>query len=154
MNSALAYMQLVRPKQWLKNLMLVFPLLLSGKLLSLESLQPLVIPVLVFCLAASANYAVNDVMDAEQDGLHPTKKHRPIPSGRVSRSAALVLSGVLYCAAFYGAGTISRQFFVLLAVYVVLMASYSLWLKQRILLDIFGSSHETVRKNSFTNEKA
>ncbi len=137
MSKVLAYVQLVRPRQWLKNLMLLFPLLLSGRLLGLESLQPLIIPVLAFCLAASANYAINDVMDAPQDGLHPTKKHRPIPSGRVSRCSALIVSGVFLCTAFYGAITVSRPFFILLLVYVLLMGGYSLWLKQIVLLDIF-----------------
>lgn len=134
----MAIFQLLRPKQWLKNLMLLFPPLFGGVLFTPEVLSGLIVPVLAFCLASSANYAFNDVLDADKDALHPAKKQRPIPAGRVSKQAALVASGLLLGAAFVGAIATSWQFTALLTAYVLLMGSYSLWLKHVALLDIFA----------------
>ncbi|MDR2550384.1 MAG: decaprenyl-phosphate phosphoribosyltransferase [Desulfobulbus sp.] len=133
----LSVIRLFRPKQWLKNLLLIFPPLFGGVLFSPEILRSLFFPVLAFCLASSANYACNDVLDAEKDALHPTKKHRPIPAGKVSKHTALLAGGLLFCAAFFCAIATSWTFTAILAVYVVLMGCYSLWLKHVVVLDIF-----------------
>ncbi len=117
--------------------MLCFPPLFGGVLFTSEVLYGLAIPVLAFCLASSANYAFNDVLDAEKDALHPTKKNRPIPAGRVSKNNALFLSGFLFVAAFASAIWSSWAFTAMLMAYVLLMGSYSIWLKHIILLDIF-----------------
>jgi len=130
-------LRLLRPQQWLKNLMLFFPPLFGGVLFTPEVLRGLAIPVLAFCLASSANYAFNDVLDAEKDALHPTKKKRPIPAGKVRKHKALLLSGLLFAIAFASAIWTSWPFTTMLTAYVVLMASYSIWLKHIVLLDIF-----------------
>jgi len=128
---------LLRPKQWLKNLMIFFPPLFGGVLFTPEVLRGLAIPVLAFCLASSANYAFNDVLDADKDALHPTKKNRPIPAGKVSKKVACILSGFLLVVAFLSAIYTSWSFTAMLAAYVLLMGSYSIWLKHIALLDIF-----------------
>jgi len=130
-------LRLLRPRQWLKNLMLIFPPLFGGVLFSPEVLRGLALPVLAFCLASSANYAFNDVLDAEKDMLHPDKKRRPIPAGKVSKKSALLLSGLLFGVAFVCALWTSWAFTAMLTSYIVLMGSYSLWLKHIVLLDIF-----------------
>jgi len=130
-------LKLLRPKQWLKNLMLFFPPLFGGVLFRIEVCLDLAIPVLAFCLASSANYAFNDVLDADKDALHPTKKNRPIPAGKVSKKSALFLSGVLLTAAFLSAFFTSWPFTLMLIAYVLLMGSYSVWLKHLVLFDIF-----------------
>lgn len=117
--------------------MLFFPPLFGGVLFTPEVIRGLGIPVLAFCLASSANYAFNDVLDAENDALHPTKKKRPIPAGKVSKSEALYLSGFLFVAAFASAIYTSWFFTAMLSAYVLLMCAYSLWLKHLVLLDIF-----------------
>lgn len=134
----MAIFQLLRLKQWLKNLMLLFPPLFGGVLFTPETLAGLIVPVLAFCLASSANYAFNDVLDADKDAMHPAKKQRPISAGRVSKQAALAASGLLLGAAITGAITVSWQFTALLIAYVLLMGSYSVWLKHMALLDIFA----------------
>ena len=133
-----SHIQLLRPKQWLKNVMLLFPPLFAGVLFTPEGVRGLILPVMAFCLASSANYAFNDVLDANKDALHPTKKLRPIPAGKVSKQAALVTSGLLFVVAFYGAIATSWLFTALLIAYVLLMGSYSIWLKHIALLDIFA----------------
>ena len=117
--------------------MLFFPPLFGGVLFTPEVLRGLVIPVLAFCLASSANYAFNDVLDAERDVLHPTKKNRPIPSGKVSKKSALLLSGALFVVAFLSALSSSWLFTAMLTVYVLLISSYSIWFKHIVLLDLF-----------------
>jgi len=129
--------RLLRLKQWLKNLLLLFPPLFGGVLFFPATLRELIPPLLAFCLASSANYAFNDVLDAEKDALHPSKKLRPIPAGAVSKGAALMTSGALFCAAFLCAGAASWAVVALLAAYVALMGCYSLWLKHVVLFDIF-----------------
>lgn len=128
---------LLRLKQWLKNLLLLFPPLFGGLLSTPEAVYGMIVPILAFCFASSANYAFNDVLDADKDALHPIKKQRPIPAGRVSKQTALLVSGALFCGAFFCAIATSWTFAAILAVYVVLMGSYSLWLKHVALLDIF-----------------
>lgn len=130
-------LRLFRPKQWLKNLILFFPPLFAGELFTTTQWGALVLSVLAFCLASSANYAFNDVRDAAQDALHPTKKLRPIPSGAVRAETALVASGLLLIAAFSCAVWVSSSFVLMLIGYVLLMISYSAWLKHIILIDIF-----------------
>ena len=137
MRLVMHWINLLRPKQWLKNLMLLFPPLFGGVLFTPEVFRELAIPVLAFCLASSANYAFNDVLDADKDALHPTKKKRPIPAGKVSKHIALILSGLLLAAAFLLAIFTSWAFTAMLIAYVLLMGSYSLWLKHIALLDIF-----------------
>lgn len=117
--------------------MLIFPPLFGGVLFSPEVLRGLALPMLAFCLASSANYAFNDVLDAEKDALHPDKKRRPVPAGKVSKKSALFLSGLLFGVAFVSALWTSWAFTAMLTSYVVLMGSYSLWLKHIVLLDIF-----------------
>ena len=117
--------------------MLFFPPLFAGALFTPKVFPGIILPVLAFCLASSANYALNDVLDAEKDALHPAKKNRPIPAGKVSKNIALFLSGFLFLAACASAFWISWHFVVMLASYVLLMTSYSIWFKHIILLDIF-----------------
>ncbi|MGD9950017.1 MAG: decaprenyl-phosphate phosphoribosyltransferase [Desulfobulbus sp.] len=137
MNRLIVYLQLLRPKQWLKNLTLVFPPLFGGELFDYEVLGRLIVPILIFCLASSANYAFNDVLDADKDALHPTKRFRPIPAGKVGKNIALLLSALLCAVAVGGALAVSWQFAVVTILYILLMSSYSIWLKHIVLLDIF-----------------
>jgi len=136
-NNLTAYLQLLRPKQWVKNFTLLFPPLFGGELFDQEILLSLLIPFFVFCLASSANYALNDVLDADKDALHPTKRFRPIPAGTITWRTALMLSALLFITAFSGAIIVSWPFTAILVSYALLMGSYSLWLKHIVLLDIF-----------------
>ena len=89
----------LRPRQWLKNSVVFTALFLGGWLFDLDRLQAVWMTFVVFCLAASAMYLVNDVLDRHRDRLHPTKKHRPIASGKLpiwmAIAAAVVLLGYL-----------------------------------------------------------
>src|SRR5688572_12479989 len=88
------YVELLRPRQWVKNVFVLIPLLFSGRVFLPWAIGRTAIAMACFCLLSSAVYCLNDVVDAGPDSRHPRKCRRPIPSGRVSVRSALVLSAV------------------------------------------------------------
>jgi decaprenyl-phosphate phosphoribosyltransferase len=129
--------QLLRPRQWLKNLMLFFPPFLGGGLLqpgmALRGLRPFA----AFCLASSAIYILNDLCDRVNDGQHPKKRLRPLPSGRVSPRTAWLLSVACIIGSGLAAWGSCGEFLFYLVAYFVVSVSYSLYLKDIALVDIF-----------------
>lgn len=104
------YLRLLRPHQWLKNLMLFFPPFLGGVLQNLQVLHAGLMPFTSFCLASSATYVANDLLDTELDAKHAKKKYRPIPAGTVSPFSAGLISAFLALAAMLLAWRISIPF--------------------------------------------
>ena len=92
---ARALVRAVRPRQWVKNLLVVAAPLAAGELGDSDVLVATLLALVSFCLAASAVYLVNDTADREVDRLHPTKRLRPIASGALPVPVALVAAGVL-----------------------------------------------------------
>jgi 4-hydroxybenzoate polyprenyltransferase len=90
--------KLCRPRQWLKNLFVLAPLLFTPPSWQPEKVLIAALAALCFCLWSSSVYCLNDVLDAESDGRHPRKQNRPIPSGRISARLALTLA-LLMCLA-------------------------------------------------------
>src|SRR6266567_7661332 len=133
----IAYLKLLRPTQWLKNLMLLFPPFLGGTILTNGMNQKGITPIFSFCLASSSVYIFNDVMDFANDASHPTKKGRPIPSGAISKGSAGVASLVLCAAALVLSYQVSSSFFLLLIAYLAISAVYSIKLKELPIVDIF-----------------
>lgn len=130
-------LQLLRPRQWLKNLMLYFPPFLGGTLLHPGMALQGVRPFAAFCLASSAIYILNDLCDSASDGQHPRKRLRPLPSGRISPRAASALAvACALCSALVAWGS-SRDFLFYLTAYGVVSIAYSLFLKEIALVDIF-----------------
>ena len=127
----------MRPKQWVKNVFVFAPLIFSGLFIDLLSVQYAMSAFIIFCLASSATYVLNDYNDIENDRKHPVKsKTRPLASGEVSKPQARVLMVVLY-------GVIALSAFVYPAVvtvvvgYLLLNVAYTFYLKHRPVLDIF-----------------
>ena len=81
----------VRPHQWVKNLLLFVPLILSHRLLELTSLMEAGLAFIAFSLAASSGYILNDLLDLAADRQHPTKKRRPFAAGLLSIPQGLML---------------------------------------------------------------
>ncbi|MBE0577376.1 MAG: decaprenyl-phosphate phosphoribosyltransferase [Desulfuromonadales bacterium] len=128
---------LLRPYQWLKNLMLLFPPLLGGILFAPGVLQKGLLPFAIFCLASSATYIFNDLKDAEQDRLHPRKQHRPIASGTISSAQAILVGSVLCIAAILLSLQLPTIFMAWLLAYLGLSIAYSTVLKDQPVFDIF-----------------
>jgi len=133
----IGYLKLARPHQWLKNLMLFFPPFLSGTLLQPAMLQKGVLPLLSFCLASSATYVFNDLLDAESDHHHPVKKGRPVASGEVSRPFASVYAALLAAGALSVGWAVPGTFLPYLVAYLLVNLCYSLRLKALPIVDIF-----------------
>lgn len=128
---------LIRPKHWIKNLVLFAPLIFAKELFVPDQVLAAVRAFVAFCLTASAVYVINDIADADADRAHPVKRNRPIASGHMSVRAALAVLGVLVAiVAILCAGMRSR-FVLLLVIYFALNLAYSFRLKNVMLLDVF-----------------
>lgn len=137
MYQAGAYLRLIRPKHWVKNLFVFAALIFARELFHLGPLLEAVKAFVVFCLAASAIYIINDVADADADRAHPEKRHRPIASGIVPVTRALVLATLLLGAAVVIVSGMHHLFIVAMALYIVMNVAYSFRLKEVVLLDVF-----------------
>jgi 4-hydroxybenzoate polyprenyltransferase len=133
----LAFMRLLRPIQWLKNLMLLFPPFLGGTIFQLGSFSTILLPVVSFCIASSATYIINDLSDLSADLEHPRKRHRPLASGQISVACAKLLSVLLIATALFLSIRISQNFLVLIILYLLVSILYSLFLKNYPLIDLF-----------------
>ena len=133
----MVHLTMLRPAQWLKNLMLFFPPFLGGQLLQPGIAQKGIIAFVSYCLASSASYILNDIVDREQDLHHLKKRHRSIPSGKVTLPAAYVMSFVLLAGALFLGLHVSTTFLIVLLAYLVISISYTLKLKQFPIIDLF-----------------
>ena len=126
----------MRPGQWVKNGFVLMPLVFSGQFTDPASIVAALWATLLFCLASSAAYIVNDYHDIEHDKRHQEKFRRPLASGQVSKPQAFVLLGVLYAALAGGAFWYPELAWVIIA-YLVLNLVYSFTLKHQPVIDIF-----------------
>ena len=127
----------LRLHQWPKNLLVFVPLLTSHRLFEADAFRVELHAFLAFCLTASAVYLANDLIDLEDDRVHPRKKARPVAAGALPVEAALGLIPVLVVAATLVALHLTPEFIVLLGAYVVANLAYSFGVKRVPLVDVF-----------------
>jgi 4-hydroxybenzoate polyprenyltransferase len=135
-----ALIRSVRPKQWTKNLLVFAGLVFTYNLLNADMLSRVILSFVAFCALSSAGYLWNDLRDVKADRLHPIKRRRPIASGEVPPTVAVALALVLVGAGLGLALVLGRPFFLVASLYLLLTASYSIWLKHLVLVDVFGIS--------------
>jgi 4-hydroxybenzoate polyprenyltransferase len=128
----------MRPRQWTKNLLVFAGVIFGEKLLDRASFITSLEAFGVFCLLSSAVYLVNDVRDREADRVHPMKSKRPIASGALGTSTALLAAAVLAGGALVVAATINAPFAMVAAAYLLLMSWYSLSIKHVVILDVLA----------------
>ena len=133
----LKYINLLRPHQWIKNLLLLFPPFFGGTIISGEVALKIIPVFFSFCAAASASYIINDVRDVEKDKKHTIKRRRAIASGDVSVGAALSLALILLIIAFFVSFLFSPKFGIYLSAYLIISLSYTFFLKDIVIIDIF-----------------
>ena len=133
-----ASVRALRPKQWLKNGVLLVPLLFAKSIFAQGLALRAFLAVGVFSLLASGVYVVNDWFDREKDRLHPEKRKRPIAAGHLSGGAAIVVVVVCWTIAGTVGWWISPGFFGVLASYLALQVLYTGALKRLVLLDIMA----------------
>lgn len=128
---------LMRPKQWVKNGFVLAPLVFTGEFLNPLWIGWAMTAVLLFCVASSAVYIVNDMQDVERDRAHPKKsKTRPLASGAVTMPMAMMLLAVLYAILVWG-WFIAPDVVMVIAGYLVLNLAYTFVLKHMPVVDIF-----------------
>jgi 4-hydroxybenzoate polyprenyltransferase len=126
----------MRPRQWTKNAFLFASLVFDGKLFHLTDFLRTLAGFGLFCLISSAVYIFNDLLDVESDRLHPTKKNRPIASGKFPVSIAVAAGTVLVLFTLTAGYLLAWQFSLTLLVYFAMMMAYSKWLKHILILDV------------------
>jgi 4-hydroxybenzoate polyprenyltransferase len=133
--SSWAYIELMRPKQWYKNLLLFVGLVFSKELGNLDLLVLSILGFLAFCALSGSVYTLNDIIDRERDRSHPSKSLRPIASGRVSVGSAAALSAVLLVAGLAVSLYIHWLFLLVALAYLAEGYSYSLYFKNIVIVD-------------------
>jgi decaprenyl-phosphate phosphoribosyltransferase len=133
----LAYLKLLRPKDWAKNLFLFIPLFFAREFLDRTKLIDLSFGFIAFSCIASSIYIINDYRDREDDRRHPTKCKRPLASGAVSTTAAIIICLLLIVGGFGIAWITRHEFVAVLAAYFLLNIGYCFGLKNIAILDIF-----------------
>ena len=132
--SFLTILRAMRVYQWTKNILVLLPLALSHRLFVFQGLVTGIRAFFAFSLCASAIYLANDILDLPNDRRHHRKKHRPLPSGRLSVPAALGLI-VLFLAGSVALNPTPKAAW-LLAAYVASTLAYSLYVKRLLIIDV------------------
>ncbi|KQT16788.1 prenyltransferase [Chryseobacterium sp. Leaf404] len=138
------YLKLLRVEQWVKNLFVFVPLFFAGKFTQTDLLLKSIVAFIVFSLAASVVYILNDYNDIEADRKHPEKRRRPLASGAISKKRALVILGILVLVNI--AFTLGSQMYFhdsiwkfagIILTYFVMNLAYTFKLKHVPIIDIF-----------------
>lgn len=132
----MAYLKLLRPKDWAKNLFLFIPLFFSGDFFNWNVYPNLILGFIAFSCIASSIYIINDYRDVEDDKKHPEKSKRPLASGEVSKTASIIICIFLLIAGFGLAYFVREKFLFVLSIYFLLNLAYSFGLKNIAVLDI------------------
>ena len=126
----------MRPRQWPKNAFVFVALLFARKFFDPASVWPTVVAFVLLCLMSGAVYLMNDLADIESDRRHPTKRHRPLPSGRLNPRVAGVAAVVLATVSLVAGYFLSRELAVILLLYLLSQIAYTFRLKHVVLIDV------------------
>lgn len=126
----------MRPKQWVKNALVLAAPLAAGEISQGDVLVPTLVALAAFILASSAVYAFNDAMDVEADRQHPVKRNRPIAAGALTPRQGVYLALILAVASLAVASLTTMAFAGLLAAYLVIQVLYAVSLKHEPVIDL------------------
>lgn len=130
-------LRLIRIHQWVKNLFVFLPAFFSGRLLEIEVFKESLFAFFLFSFTASIIYIINDYNDIEKDKLHPEKKSRPLASGAIRKSAALLLLIPLLLAVVLGCYLyLDYAAVIVLASYFIMNLLYTYYLKNIPIIDV------------------
>lgn len=149
-----AYIQLIRPKQWLKNVFVLMPVFFGGAMKNLPSVYASLVAFVAFSFVASSVYCFNDIIDAEADRRHPVKCHRPVASGAVSKAQAVVLMVLMFVLSMLTLCLLTTEQIVpdgsplstlyspwtvvgIILFYYLLNLGYCAWFKRYAIVDVF-----------------
>ena len=133
------YVILARPQQYVKNIFIWLPLFFGYKLWDWNIVANTFWAFISFCLLASSIYVINDIVDIAEDRKHPTKRNRPLASGKLDTSLAILFCVLLLEISLVLASTLHNQRFILILIgYFFLNLAYSFWLKHIALIDVIS----------------
>lgn len=128
--------QLARPNHWVKNVVIFMPVVFGLRMHQMQAWTRAGIAAAAFCFVSAFAYIINDVRDRESDLQHPQKKYRPVACGKISSRTALIEAAVLFLIGAFLAKSLSTILLLILILYVILQLSYTLYLKQKALIDV------------------
>jgi len=131
-----AWLRAMRPKQWVKNILVFAAPVAAGALLEPRVLVNTLWAFVAFSLISASIYLINDVRDVDADRLHPKKRLRPIAAGELSSRTATILAGVTMIASLALGWWVAPMLCITLAVYWVLQVGYSMFLKHQPIIDL------------------
>ena len=130
-------LRLMRPHQWVKNSFVLTGLIFGHAWHSPTLVIQAFTAFAAFCLISSTIYVINDIIDIEEDKHHPTKRNRPLPSGKVTISTAAIFAAILGVAGLLLAALASYKVVIILLIYGLMNLAYSVKLKHIVILDVF-----------------
>lgn len=137
MSTLRALFSALRPKQWIKNVLVFAAPFAAGVLLQPDVLLRTLLACALFCAVSSSIYLMNDLKDRESDRLHPTKRHRAIASGALSPAVGATMAGVLGVASLVVPALLGLWLLCwVITIYLVLQLLYVLWAKRVVVVDI------------------
>ena len=131
--------RLIRPHQWVKNLVVLLPVFFGGALLHIESVYAGLVTALCFSFAASSIYCLNDIVDVHDDRRHPVKCHRPMASGAISITQGYTLMFLMFFLSMLSTFLLRQSQLETASVilfYWLLNIAYCLKLKQYAIIDV------------------
>ena len=135
-----SYLKLLRPHQWLKNLLLLFPPFFGGKITDPGVLMQVLPALAAFSCASSCGYIINDIRDLEADRNHKTKMDREIASARISSTSAILVAAVLYLIAMILSLLLHGEkwrFQLFVTIYLLNSLVYTFFFKNVVIMDVF-----------------
>ncbi len=141
-----AWFRLLRPHQWAKNVLVLVPLFAAGQWRSADAWEAILLAFVAFCAVASAGYVINDLRDALEDALHPTKRYRPLASGAIPRGPAWAVAALLAAGGLALGASVNARLGFTTAVYLASTLLYSTVIKRVFIVDaLFLASLYTLR---------
>ncbi len=133
-----AIITLMRPEQWVKNLIVFGALIFARRFTSTPDVLHSLLAFGILCLLSSAVYIVNDIHDREQDSLHPTKKSRPLAAGALSPVTARILAVILMFSGMAASLLLPREFLYIAMIFVAFNILYTALLKSIVIIDVMS----------------
>lgn len=127
----------LRPKQWVKNLIVFAGIIFAQKAFDLQMLMLTIYVFLLFCIASSCVYLINDLKDINKDKLHPKKKNRPIASGELSQNFVVIFLAGTIPSTIVISFLLNHVFGLIVLLYLLMMICYTYGLKEIAVLDAF-----------------
>ncbi|MEJ2746041.1 MAG: decaprenyl-phosphate phosphoribosyltransferase [bacterium] len=135
-STALLIVEAMRPRQWIKNLLIFAGLLFARRFVSPLDVMTVCAAFVIFCAISGTIYILNDIADVDEDKCHEIKKRRPIASGRLKSSTAGTVAAFIIISSLVAAFLLGTQFGVVSLAYFLLLFSYSFLLKHVVIVDV------------------